>query len=63
MPIIEILEKFDYQDLLTNNQAKMGKSLNPLPVVKNSKTKIPSVLSSIPGTNVRPFAAQKSNAS
>lgn len=44
MPIIEVLEKLDYQELLTNYQAKHGKELKPVVRRKNSKTKVPKNL-------------------
>ena len=44
MPIIEVLEKLDYQELLTNYQAKHGKELKPIVRRKNSKTKVPKNL-------------------
>lgn len=44
MPIIEILEKLDYQELLTNYQEKHGKELKPINRHKNSKVKVPTNL-------------------
>ncbi len=44
MPIIEILEKLDYQELLTNYQAKHGKELKPIARRKNSQTQVPKNL-------------------
>lgn len=44
MPIIEVLEKLDYQELLANFHAKHGKELKPVVRRKNSKTKVPKNL-------------------
>src|SRR5690625_3939149 len=44
MPIIEVLEKLDYQELLTNYQEKHGKELKPIVRRRNSKTKVPKNL-------------------
>jgi len=44
MPIIETLEKLDYQKLLIDYQEKHGKELKPIARRKNSKTKVPKNL-------------------
>ncbi len=47
MPIIEILAKLDYQELLISYQAKHGKELKPIARRKNSKTKVPKNLTQL----------------
>src|SRR5690625_7767376 len=44
MPIIETLEKLDYQELLTTYKEKHGKELKPVVRRKNSVVKVPKEL-------------------
>ena len=44
MPIIEIIETYDYKKLLIDYQIENGKKLKPINRRKNSKSKVPNTI-------------------